>query len=399
MSRIFRRILWTLVAVIGSLCLLAVLPSLFGLLLVALLVVCVVEFLSYRKRNAIKSFNSVLQTVAAYRGNLSSAAIAFSQSGPISGPAYEFARRLMMGQDPLEAAARARVPLHLSTAVALQSSSGSENANSDDDQQHAAAPTYSRISEQESFAEDSSDAILRGMSSATSVYGRLIYLCITVFVTLLVSVFSFVFIVPTMRMMFEEFNVDTDSFAYLLSTTPAYLLCVIVLLVSCIVITLTRSGNILGIPVPSWLPHFPSVARRKAELLHGLADAVDAGWPVGRALSIAHTITINGSQRSRLMRAMEWIEQGRSTAEAIQSAGWIDRRDVPWIEDAPERRLAPLLRTIADRGVRDSVFNLTWIMNIVFPLTILAIGTVITMYSYGFLSGLFEIMYQSAGQI
>jgi hypothetical protein len=376
MSRVIRILLWIVVIILTGLMFVVLLPSLLGIVMTMLLIFGVSDFIVRRRRGTIDAFNSVLKTVVSSGGDLTSVAVAFSQSGPISSQAYEFARRLMMGQEPLEAAARARIPLQLSTAVAMHT-------------KQETSPSHAPISRGDQPID--LDSIRFMGASSTSIHGRLMYLFVTATITVAVLSFMSVFITPTLEEMFKAFGMDTSRFLWQMTITPAVLLYMLIAALILAFLVLSRS-SVLGIGIPTWLPMMPGLARRKSELLHGLADAVDAGWPMGRALAVAHTISIDRVERRRLQQAMEWIEQGRSPAEAIRWAGWIEAKDVGWIDDAPASRLGTLLRAVGNRRVRDSVFNLGWIINLVFPILILALAAVVTLYCHGFLSGLFEMI-------
>ena len=93
---------------------------------------------------------------------------------------------------------------------------------------------------------------------------------------------------------------------------------------------------------------------------------------------------------------MEWIEQGQSPAQAIQSAGWVQQRDVAWIENASASRLATLLRSIGDRNARDSSFNLAWAANLIFPIMILVLACVVTFYTEGFVTRVYALVTELA---
>lgn len=400
MSRTFRVLLWCVFIVLIGLTFVVFLPSLLGIVLTILLIFGVTDFVVRRRRSTVDSFNSVMKTVVDHGGDLTSVAVAYSRSGPISAQAYEFARRLMMGQEPLEAAARSRIPLLLSTAVAMQTKADAGVSR------QSITPNRSEGSRKEHGGKSSSvqDQVMKCLDdpmelksigfvsgNAATIHGRLLYLFITASITLAVLSFMTVFVTPIMKAIFEEFGFGGNQFWWQLSVTPAVLVYLLIIGLILAFILLSRS-SFLGFSLPSWLPTMPRLAMRRSELLHGLADAVDAGWPVGRALAVAHTISIDPVERYRLQQAMEWIEQGRSPAEAIRWAGWIDANDVGWIENASDGRLGSLLRLVGKRRVRDSVFNLGWIINLVFPILILILAGVVTLFCHGFLSSLMQLI-------
>ena len=371
------------------------LPSFLGLVVTMLLVFAVSDFLVRRNRTTIDAFNSVLKTVVNHGGDLTSVAVSFSKSGPLSSQAYEYARRLMMGQDPLEAAARSKIPLQLSTAVVMQTKLDGGDAG---DGASAGKTNTSQISRGKSnaAARESPTGFnpnsLRSIGiNSVSIQGRMLYLFVAASMTLSVMGFIKTFIAPILQDMFRTFGVDLDGFDQRFSLTPA--LMVYLLIVGLILaFTLLSRGSLLGMNLPHWLPTMPRLAIRKSELLHGLADAVDAGWPLGRALAVAHTISISQPERYRLQQMMEWIEQGRSAAEAIHRAGYLPSKDVGWIEQAPAGRLASMLRMVGDRRVRDAHFNLAWTINLVFPALILLVAAVVTYCSVEVLSLLYQLI-------
>lgn len=374
MSRTFRIIVWLLVTLLTLLCFVVLLPSLFGLVMVTLLVFFVLDFATRRKRNSAKAFNSTLQAVCRHDGAITKVAVAFSRAGPLRGPCYEFARRLMMGQDPLEAASRARVPLTLETAVALSSPAAAIVDSS-----------TSRRSDEDRFNEPTDD------ESLMSGYGQLVYLIMTAAITCVVFSFMGLFVVPTLEQMFDEFGMDLRN-RRMLSPEPAYwilfLLCFIVL----IAIPLMSRGTLFGFRFPGWFPATPRLAQHKSDVLCGLADAIDHGWPMGRALAVGHLISIRKQERQSLQYAMELIEQGQSSAQAICQAGWIDGHEAAWLDGASPQRTAELLRTIADQSIRDSHSRMRWLMSLLFPGLVILIAAAVLTYAFGFFSTLFQLI-------
>lgn len=390
MSRTFRILLWVFLIVVIAIVFGFLLPSFLGLVVTVLLVFAVSDFLLRRRRTTIDAFNSVLKTVVSHGGDLTSVAVSFSKSGPLSGQAYEFARRLMMGQDPLEAAARSKVPLQLSTAVLMQTKldGGETGGKPRSVNKKLGIAKASANDFDSSFNRNSAGSI--GINPI-SIQGRMLYLFVTASMTLSVMVFMKTFIAPTLELMFEELGMNTTGFDQRFSLTPALL--VYLLIVGLILAyTVFSRSSFLGMNLPQWFPTMPRLAIQKSELLHGLADAVDAGWPLGRALAVAHTISISQAERYRLQQTMEWIEQGRSPAEAIHRAGYLPSKDVGWIEQAPPGRLASMLRMVGDRRVRDAYFNLGWTINVIFPVLILILAAVVTICSFGFLSLLYQLI-------
>lgn len=348
-----------------------VMPSLIGILMGLILLFAVFDMADRRYRFAARTFNSAVRAVCHHEGAVGKVAVAFSRRGPLRSPCYEYARRLMMGEHPVDAAAMARVPLQLSTAVALESP---------DLELHAKIAHQSRDFELQ----------IRD-TSAMPVYGQLMYLTTTACTTCLVLTFMAVFIVPGFEKMFEEFEMDLPH-AALLKGTPALWILAFVAAVVLLVVPLLNRGHLFKMKLGRWLPMMPSLAERKAEMLCGLADAIDAGWPMGRALAVAHTIAIRRDERQSLEIAMQLINQGLPPSAAIGRAGWVSAAEESWLIDASPQRTAELLRVIADQNIRDARANLRWLMSVFFPVIVLMLGVAVLTFAYGFFGTLMELI-------
>lgn len=374
MSRPTRIALWTICTISGVGTFLWFMPSLIGSLMAVLLVFAVLDYSSRQYRNAVRTFNSAVRAVSGHQGALGKVAVAFSRSGPLSGPCYEYARRLMMGEDPIEAAAMSRVPLQLRTAIALMSTDQTDTESSTD--------TH-RVENELALVD----------TTIMPVYGQFIYLAATAMVTCCVLGFMGVFIIPTIEQMLDEFGLNKLPSDWLFSTTPAILILFFLGLIGMIILPMLNRGHLLGIRLPRAIPRMPKLAEREGELLHGLADAMDAGWPLGRGLAVGHTISLHAFERSSLDRAMLLIERGVEPAIAMHRTGWIDADEAAWLSGAPRQRTAQLLRTIADQNIRDARSNLRWIMAIFFPCLITLLGLAVLAYAYGFFASLMELIH------
>ena len=375
MSKPLRIVLWTLGIIFGVTGFVFAWPSLLGCLMALLLIFAIADFSSRRYRQTVRSFNFALRAVCRHDGAIGKVALAFSRSGPISGPCYEYARRLMMGEDPIDAAVEARVPLQLQTAVAMLSPGSEVPGQSSSDQ-----------------LDDGDDPEL-AMVDATMMpaYAQFIYLSATALVTCVVLGFMGIFIVPTLEAMTEEFGLAVPH-RWLFTSAPAlWILFLLAFLVAIVAPTLNR-GHLLGLRLPNWVPLMPRPAERKAEILRGLADGIDAGWPLGRALATGHAVSIRWHDRQLFERAMRMVEAGAEPVEAIHRVGWIDANERSWLGGASPRRMAELLRTIGAQDIRDARSNLRWIMAVVYPVLILLLGCSVLAYAYGFFSSLLGLI-------
>ena len=345
--------------------LLIAVPSLLSLLLCAILVVACIEMLVQRRRTVVRDMNSALQAVCHKEGGIEKVALAFSRGGPLRGPSYEYARRMMSGENPVDAAVASRIPLQLGTAVAMESPRNVDTL-------------LSRVTADDDYLDRD--------TASMPVYAQLIYLVGTAVVACLVLSFVGVMVVPTFEQMWYEFGVDM-RYEWLLSRTPSVLILAFVVFTVVIAVPILSSGRIFGLQLP-WLPVLPSAARRKAEMLRGFADAVDSGWPIGRALAVGHTISLRYHQRRRLEVAMQMIEQGQPTHSALVGGGWITAQQEQWFDGASPRRTADLMRVIADQCIRDAAANVQWLMSIFFPAVVIMIGMATLAYAFGFFAAL-----------
>ncbi|MFK8114864.1 MAG: hypothetical protein AB8B91_21865 [Rubripirellula sp.] len=365
------RILFWVIAVIGVLIVFGlVLPSLVSCLLAILLLFAIADLSARRYRNSVRTFNSAVRAVCQHEGAIAKVALAFSRSGSLSGPCYEYARRLMTGEDPVEAAGRARVPLQLQTAVALQSPR----------------------SESAKIKTHHSDFDLWSSEGVMPAYGQFVYLTVTAMMTCVMLGFMRVFILPTFEAMFEEFFSNRMPYRPLFSLIPAVSILCLIAFVIVFLLPLLNRGHLFGLRLPRWVPSLPRQAERRSETLHGLADAIEAGWSMTRALEVARTVAIDNTQRAFLEQAIRKIHRGVDPVYAVHEAGWIDKEDVVWLKDATPERKVGLLRTIADQDVRDARANLRWMMAVFFPCLIVLMGAAVMAFTYGVFGILMRIV-------
>ncbi len=354
-----------------------VMPSLLGMIFATLLVFANADHQRRRKHIMIQSFNSTVRAVCRHEGSLGKVALAYSQSSPFSGSYYEYARRLMVGEDPVEAAVAAGVPLQLRTVVAMQSPK----------------PPKSYQDKLE-FEDDPMLATVDGDSMP--VHGQFIYLIFTAGATCFVVTFFSLFIVPTFATMYEEFGLDARKLHWLFSSLPAFVLLFLLTVFVVVVLPILNRGNLLGIALPRWVPVLPRAVEKRGEILHGLADAIDTGWSMGRALIMSHRISLDSFERRSLERAMLWIGRGVEAPVALARTHWLDAEEAAWLSGASPERTASLLRSIADQSVRDARANLRWAMGVLFPFFVILLGCCVLAYGIGLFSALSELLYAIA---
>lgn len=381
MRRSTRIMLRVMMVAIAGLAFLLLLPSLIGLLMVVMLTFAAIDYSSRRYRNVVRSFNAALQAVCHHDAAVGRVALAFSRSGPLSGPCYEFARRLMTGEEMLEAAVMARVPLSLSSAVAMLSPPPAPHESS-------------QVDDRELTPVDDLDASPEGDPTTMPAYGQFIYLTITALVMCAVLGFIRVMVLPTIEKIYEEFYANDLPRQWLFSAAPAIFVLAVLVIVSTLILPFLNRGHFFRRRLPRWLPTMPRLSERRADFLRGMADGIDMGWPIGRILATAHAVTLStrSVEARSLDEAMRLIEKGTEPLDAVRRAGFIDASETAWLSGAPPQRMSVLLREIADQGVRDAHANLRWMMSLFFPLVVLMLGVCVLAHAFGFFSALTEMI-------
>ncbi|QDT12051.1 type II secretion system F family protein [Planctomycetes bacterium K23_9] len=355
-----------------------VVPSLIGFLITVLLVVAINDFFSRRYRQAARTFNSAAQAVAHQEGAIAKIARAFARRGPLSRSCYEYTRRLLAGEDPIEAASRSRVPLQLTTAVAMKRG---RRDKSNDSEPQSSARRHAYL--QGTVPED---------ASLMQAYAPIMYLIATALITCVVLGFMSTFIMPTMDKMMDEFGIAPPNAWWKAGRSPTQALLTLVILTLLALVPILTTGSLFGIPVPRWMPVSPQMVEDKTNILRGLADAIDSGMTVDQSLQLGAQVSIKNGERRSLLHANSLIRQGVPPADSLRRSGWLSSRECDWLRGSTAQRGAELLRWVADQRVRDARANLRWLMGLVFPLLVVLLGMAVLSYSVGFFSILVSLI-------
>lgn len=347
-------------------------PSLIGFLLTCLIIAAAYDLFMRRQRLAARSLNLALRAACHRKASISKIATAFARYGPLRGPCYEYARRLMVGEDPVHAAAASRVPLQLGTAVAMSTTSQAAQVASQDDVDQP----YSSAG-----------------SSALPAYSQILYLTMAATITCVVLTFVTVSILPGIEQMIQEFGVTMEPYEWLIvGTTPTWIAITVMVLILLMMIPILARTDHFTIPILNAFRLSPLAAQSRADILEGLADATEAGMPLSRAIEIAGQISLKSNQRWSFQNASHLIQQGASAADALYQNGWINGEEVIWLRDAPPLRFAQLLRHFGRQGIRDAQANLQWLMGILFPVMVVLLGIAVLSYAYGFLGTIMQLI-------
>lgn len=376
-SRIIRVVFWLIGLVVIAISVILLLPSLIGALIFLLLVFTCIDLANRRYRSSVRTFNSLLREVSRREGGIHHLAVAFSKTGPLRGPCHDYATRLAVGEDALDAAVAAKVPLQLSTAISLSNANlSAESESGTDRESRAGGPPE----------------LVRMESASILVFGQFVYLGVTLVFTCLVMLFIATFIVPMVKRIFEEFELQIPLQFVFDAASSVWLLALVgVLLV--VLSSILNRFRWLGIRLPRWIPMTPRMAEKRADFLCGLADGIEADWPLSRTIGLGSTICHNRLQRRSLELAAQRIDQGVEPMRAIEQAGWLDSGELAWLQDAPPRRVGVLLRQFASNSVQDACENLRWWMAFVFPASIFVLALIVLAYAIAFFGALSGLIY------
>lgn len=345
--------------------------SFFGLLLSAFLLLFYAHLFLARRRNYIKNFNSALRTTIQINGRIQQTADAFSHSGPIRRKCADFARRLTAGDEPLAAAVSSNLPLEIETAMALTlpATTGQLDSN-----RHSERETRHR------------------RTNSLSIASQILYLIIICFTLILCSSFYVAFIAPVMRTLQTDMTVTSTSVAIGYPTTLALTAFLIGSTAFCFYL-IAVVGLIPQLLTLSWLPLLPVAAAQKSAILSGIATAIENRSSLDAFCQVGFK-TFRGSKRRQFLKALRYIEQGYTDANAIYRAKWITETDQAWLADATPTRQAEILRHISRQNLRQADANLNWIMAIAYPAAILCLAAAAAPFAASFFSQLATMITQ-----
>ncbi|GAA4448621.1 type II secretion system F family protein [Novipirellula rosea] len=360
--------------------LLLVLPTPVSVLFATLVIVGFEDFRRRRWQHATRTFNEMIGSIQRHDGHIENVVAAFSRSGPLRIQCRQYLYRLRAGEDPVHAAEASGVPLFFSTAIALRTI-----RKPDSKVKRTTRDSHDRwVQHCDELSDiDSGEIPAYGQFIYLITVGLMVYLCLT---------FLALFITPTLEKMLEEFSFSSRGSRVLLTNfASGWVLVGLVILCGMIVPALSR-GRIFGLRLPQWVPMLPHRANRKAEVLNGFADAIDAGMPLDQAIRIGHSISRWASQRNEMHQAFMRLEFGHSIAAVMQQAKWLTATEAKWIEGASPERMSELLRSIADQSVRNANANSRWLLGIFFPVVIVILGLLVLAYAAGLFASLSEII-------
>ena len=359
--------------VVATFIALAIVPSLFTMVFVWLLFFLYFDYADRKYKETVSSLNAAIRSVVSTGGDFHKVVRAFSRSGSLRGPCTAYSYLIENGEDPIAAAGATRIPLELSTTIAILS----PHVNADD-----ASPLI-----------DAHASMERDMvETEMPVFGQILYLIVTVLITCLMVQFLSTFISPTFEKMFNEFGLDYSIGGFRYANIVSVVLLFVLFLVVVVFWPISRSGTFFGIRLPGWFPRFSAYSRRQSEVLHSLADAIDQGVPLERVLAAGRLVSTRTRDARAFMIANQAMEQGATPEQAMHYNGWISEKEMMLLSGRTPKQMASRLRLIADQNVRDGAWNSRWALEIFVPLMILILGTAVLGLAISGVNTLFELI-------
>ena len=366
-----------LILIKGTICIVAIVAlvvfwqsMIFFFLAIFATVFCL-DFGIRQRRNYVSSLNSALRIVSQTGVPMGTAAQAFSKSGPLRRQCEDYTKRLASGEDPLDAAVASHLPLEISTAISMQMPGNAIKA-----------PPYRQ--------QNHRDTATR-RTQTLSISCQFFYLIFVSLFSVAALAFFSTFILPQLHSIYSEFG---RSSLVKVSPLPTGLVIKVLSVLSLILIflpLLLSYGLGLRFLPKHWIPLLPCQAKPNADALTAIAEGVDAGWPLQKIVLLGQKIS-RGQQKQSFTKAVESIESGESSTNAIKNAGWISVNEAAWLDGTPPQRMTQLMRTISRQNLQTADANVNWLVALLFPAVVLLIAAIIAPIAYAFFANLYTLI-------
>jgi type IV pilus assembly protein PilC len=213
---------------------------------------------------------------------------------------------------------------------------------------------------------------------------RVSYLGAVLVVMGLVATFLIIKIVPEFRKIFQEFDVQlpvmTEIAVASSEFTVNYLGAPLLLLGVVTVVGAIAIGicYLCDYPVLAWLGDRFFRGRRAADVLRILAVATEHRQPLPAVLSRLGGVYPAASIRRRVAKSATAVAAGTDWRDALADTGLVTAAEQGLLKTAERAGNLPwALRTIARRNEKRAVYRLAAAVQVLYPLVILLLGTVI----------------------
>jgi type II secretory pathway component PulF len=344
--------------------------SFFGLIVVFIAAVSLVEFVTQHRAALRRSVCSLLATYLERKMHFDASALLSTYA--MRGRVGRAARKLFAALD-------AGVPLPLAIAEnerALPPSAIAYVASGGTIQAEAAA-----LKELNRNEDREVTAVWR------SCVDRASYLSCVLIVLMLVMTFVMIKIVPAFQSIFDEFQMElpritelavavSNSFAEYFAA-PTFLFLLVVLAVALI----TGILHLFDVPILQGLSDRLFRDRSNAGILRILALAAEQRQPLTPVLDRLATVYPSSIVRARVERAAASVRAGDVWQDALTRERLARPAEAALLKSAEQTGNLPwALRNVADRRERRSIYRLTVALQVLYPIVIILLGCLVGFY-------------------
>lgn len=232
---------------------------------------------------------------------------------------------------------------------------------------------------------------------ASPIVSRIAYLILLLFALESVGGFSMYWIMPKFQAIFQDFGVELPGptqaaiqAGRFLANSGVLALLVLLQIVVVVMLSVAYPGLVRIRPLGA-----SRLLRRvdAAAVLRSLAITVESNRPIGDGLASMGGYYGVGSVRRRLQRARDRIDQGHSWLLALRDVGMLRPADVPILESAERAGNLPwALRTVAASYERRFGRTLQVLAQILMPIIVLSVGSVVALFAVGYFLPLVELI-------
>jgi type II secretory pathway component PulF len=340
--------------------------TVFGLIIVLLAVATLIEGTGHRRAAQRRSMCTILSLLVEQGAQLDSSVLLAGQSirGIVGRAAQRLFRALRTGMPLVVAVQRNRGALPLEAPAYLAAGTTSTA-------RRAALRELSRSE----YGE---------MAVVWRAYvDRISYLTTVLMVLGVVLTFIMVKIVPEFEKIFSEFDLELPRMTVLAVSTSAFAVQYLVapLAVALVVSIVIGILYLCDIRAMTWVVDLMFPGRRAADVLRILAVATEEHQPLSEVLQHVAAVFPSAVLRGRLDQAAAAVAAGADWRDALVDGRIINRAEGALVKAAQQSgNLAWALRTVAERREKRDVYRLATSIQILYPLAILVLGSVVGFY-------------------
>jgi type II secretory pathway component PulF len=213
---------------------------------------------------------------------------------------------------------------------------------------------------------------------------RISYLAGVSFFLIAIVTFVMIKIVPEFRMIFEEFDIELPAMTEYAVALSKFSVNYVAVLVIWALLMVVLAGSVVSICYLCDYPILQSLTdrvfrkRRSAHIFRILAVATEHRAPLSTVVErLAHVFPSTPIRR-RLRSAASDITFGRDWRESLQATGFISSAEQALLKTAEAAGNLPwVLRTLARRNEKRTVYRLAMAIQVLYPCVILGLAAIV----------------------